>query len=137
MLDDVVAVGHCCSEAEVLLHEQDGEALLAQAANGIADLLHDDGRQAFGRLVEQQQLGARAQDAGDRQHLLLAPRQLGALAGRALLEVGKQLVDLFDDKPPVFTMGGSIRFSRTLETGEDAALLRAVGDALAARCDWT
>ena len=115
MLDDVVAVGHRRSEAEVLFHQQDGEALLAKHADGIADLLHDDGRQALGRLVEQQQLGARAQDAGDRQHLLLAARQLGALAGAALLQVGKQSVDLVDRQARrPCTFGGSIRFSRTL-----------------------
>ena len=56
----------------------------------LADALDDHRRQAFGRLVEQQQLDAGAQDAGDRQHLLLAARQLGALARAALLQVGEQ-----------------------------------------------
>ena len=48
-----------------------------------ADLLDDDRREPLGRLVEQQQLRAGAQDAADRQHLLLAAGQLGALAARA------------------------------------------------------
>ena len=78
-------------------------------------LLHDDRRQALGRLVEQQQVGAGAQDAGDRQHLLLAARQLGALAAPPLLQVGKELVDLARRScRPACTTGGSSRFSSTL-----------------------
>ena len=45
----------------------------------------DHRRQALGRLVEQQHPDAGAQDAGDRQHLLLAAGELGARAGAALL----------------------------------------------------
>jgi hypothetical protein len=41
VLDDVVAIGHGCSEAEVLFHEEDGETLLAQLVDDLADLLHD------------------------------------------------------------------------------------------------
>src|SRR5262245_6868458 len=62
VLDDVVPVRHRFGEAEILLHQQDREALPAQHANGIADLLDDDGRQTLRRLVQQQQLGAGAQD---------------------------------------------------------------------------
>ncbi len=130
VLDHVVAVGHRRGEAEVLFHEQDGEALLAQHADGIADLLHDDRRQALGRLVEQQQLGAGAQDAGDGQHLLLAARQLGALAGRALLQVGKQLVDLVQRQPAALDLRRQHQVLPHVEAGEDAALLGAIGDAL-------
>src|SRR5229473_39810 len=44
-LHDVVPVGHGGREAEVLLHEQDGEPLGFEAAQRRADLLDDDGRQ--------------------------------------------------------------------------------------------
>jgi hypothetical protein len=45
-----------------------------------ADLLNDDRGQSFGRLVEEKELCARAQYAADRQHLLLAARELRPLA---------------------------------------------------------
>ena len=61
-----------------------------------ADLLHDHRREPLGRLVEQEQVGAGAQDAADRQHLLLAARELGALARQPLLEIGEELKDPLD-----------------------------------------
>src|SRR6266446_6480308 len=80
VLDDIMAVRQCRGKAKVLFHQEDGEALLLQRADEGADLLHDDRGQTFGRLVQQQELGAGAQDAADREHLLLAAGQLGALA---------------------------------------------------------
>src|SRR5262245_59739424 len=49
MLDDVVAVRHRRREAEILLDQENGEPLLLQPRNGVADLLDDDGRKSFGR----------------------------------------------------------------------------------------
>src|SRR5690242_7387540 len=89
MLDDIVAVRQCRGKAEVLLDQQNGEALLLQRADDGADLLHDDRRQPLGRLVEQEQLGTGPQDAADGEHLLLAAGELGALAFAPLREVGK------------------------------------------------
>src|SRR5690348_16910740 len=48
MLDDVVTVGQGRGKAEVLLHQQDGEALLLQRTDDGADLLHDDRGKALG-----------------------------------------------------------------------------------------
>src|SRR5438067_2077195 len=79
MLDHVVAVSDRLREAEVLLDEQDGKAFLLEPPDGAADLLHDDGRKALGRLVQHQEARSGAQDAADRQHLLLAAGELGAL----------------------------------------------------------
>ena len=75
---------------------EDRDALGLQPPDGAPDLLDDDGREPFRRLVEEEQLGARAQDATDREHLLLAARQFRALAARTLLQVREQLVDLPD-----------------------------------------
>src|SRR4051794_13255631 len=41
VLDNVVAVRHRGGEAEILLDQQDGEALRLQPRNGVADLLDD------------------------------------------------------------------------------------------------
>jgi len=73
VLHDVVAIGHRLREAEVLLDQQDGVALLLQARERAPDVLHDHRGEALGRLVEQEQARTRAQYAPDRQHLLLAP----------------------------------------------------------------
>src|SRR5262245_12796450 len=131
MLDHVVAVGDGGGKAEVLFHQQNGKALLPQQTNRVADLLHDDRRQAFGGLVEEEELSPGAQDAGDGQHLLLAARQLGALAGRTVLKVGKELVDLGDGKAAVFfDFWRQQEILPNAQAGEDAPLLRAVGDAV-------
>src|SRR3989304_9784389 len=80
MLHDVIAIRDGRGEAEILFHQQNGEALLFQGADGLADLLDDDGSKTLGRLVEQQQARTGAQNAADRQHLLLAPRPFRAPA---------------------------------------------------------
>ena len=72
VLHDIVPVGHCLGEAEVLLNQQNGKAPLLDLADSTTDLLHDHRRQPLGRLVQEQQLRAGPQDARDRQHLLLA-----------------------------------------------------------------
>src|ERR1700694_4467992 len=54
VLDDVVPVRHGLREAEILLDQQDGEALPLEPRDGASDLLHDHRREAFGGLIEQQ-----------------------------------------------------------------------------------
>src|ERR1700741_1653547 len=94
MFHDVVPVGHRLGEAEILLDQQDGKPLALEGVDGAADLLDDDRGEALGRLVEQQQPRAGAQDAADREHLLLAARELRALArAEALLEGGEKRED--------------------------------------------
>ena len=63
MLHHVVAVGDRRGEAEILLHQQHGEAAVLDLADGAADLLHDDRGEALGRLVQQQHFRSGAQDA--------------------------------------------------------------------------
>src|SRR5262249_27199706 len=94
VLHDVVAVGNGGREAEVLLDQKDREALLLEPADSVADLLADDGRKPFGRLVQHQKARTGAQNARDRKHLLLAAGQLCALAGEAFFQVRKQLENL-------------------------------------------
>src|SRR5437764_9856494 len=76
----VVPVGDGRRKAEVLFDEQDREALRLQLRDGPSDLLDDDRRKSLGWLVKQEQPRARPQDPADREHLLLAAGQLGALA---------------------------------------------------------
>src|SRR5580700_9246483 len=128
VLDDVMPVRDGRGKPEILLDQQNREALSLQRANNRADLLHNDRRQPLGRLVEQQKTCPGAQDAANGQHLLLAAGQLGPLAAAALLQVRKQGVDLVDRH----TAGSHDRRQQQVlldvEAGEDAALLRAIGD---------
>src|SRR5271167_4467711 len=88
-----MTIGNRRRELKVLLNEENGETLRLQGADGLPDLLDNDGRQPLGRFVEQQQPRAGAQDASDREHLLLAARQFGALAVEPLAQIGKQRED--------------------------------------------
>src|SRR5215472_11319640 len=109
---------------KVLFDQQDGEPLLLEGTNGAADLLNDHRRKALGRLVEQQKLGASAQNASDRQHLLLASGQFGALAVEALSNVGKQLEDACKSEAAGSDLGRQQQVFLDIEAGKDAALLR-------------
>src|ERR1019366_7580121 len=86
---DQVSVSKVEGHFQVLLHQHDGQSLAAQPANGGNDLFHNQRRQTFRRLVEEQDGGVGHERAGDRQHLLLAPRELRAKVALALLEAGK------------------------------------------------
>src|SRR5712691_8766921 len=129
MLHDAVPVRHRGREAEVLLDEEDGEALGAQATDGRPDLLHDDGGQTLRGLVEEEQARARAQDATDGEHLLLAPGELGALAPEPLLEIREETEDTVEGKPAWADLRGQQEVLLHVEAREDAALLGAEGEA--------
>src|SRR5688572_2685024 len=129
VLDDVMAVGDRLREAEILLDQQDREALALQARDGAADLLHDHRREALGRLVEQQQARAGAQDARDGQHLLLAAGQLGALAAAPLEDIGEKLVDLLERQAARRDHRRQQQVLLDAQAREDAALLRTERDA--------
>src|SRR6266702_4665583 len=128
VLHDVIAVRDGRGEVKILLDQENGEALRLERADGLADLLDDDRRETLGRLVEQQEPRPGAQDAGDRQHLLLAAGELGALAAQALLEVGKQAEDRLEGKPARLDLRRQQQVLLDVEAGEDAAFLRAERD---------
>src|SRR5947207_1883800 len=78
----------------VLLGEQHGDMLLAvQAEDDVEDLLHEHRRQAHRGLVEQHELRPRHERAPDRDHLLLAARDVARLGGAPLLEAREVTVD--------------------------------------------
>src|SRR5512147_2508923 len=63
MLHDVVAIRHRLGELDALLDEQDRESLGLEPLNRGADLLHDHRGETLGRLIEQEEARAGAQDA--------------------------------------------------------------------------
>src|SRR5271166_592925 len=125
MLHDVIAIRNRRSEPKILLHEQDGEALLLEQPDGLADLLNDDGGEAFRRFVEQQEARAGTQDAADGEHLLLTPGKLGALARKALPQIGKKLKDAVEVESTGAHLGRQQKVLLDVETGKNAALLGA------------
>ena len=91
-LEEIGPVHELQHLAHVLLHDQDGVALLAHAADQVEEPEHHDRRQAHGRLVEQDQLGARHEGAAHREHLLLAAREAARSLALALGQHGKERV---------------------------------------------
>ena len=85
VVDDVDAVRERQRRREILLDQHDGLAGGRELAAGLHQIAHDDRREPLERLVQQDDLRIADQRAGDREHLLLAARQVGAAAAAALL----------------------------------------------------
>ena len=64
------------ASGQVLLDQQDRQALALEALDHPADLADEQRRQTLRRLVHQEQVGVGHQRAGDGQHLLLAAGEL-------------------------------------------------------------
>src|SRR5262249_42740328 len=129
VLHYIIAIRHGRGEMEILLHQHDGEALFLEGADGAADLLDDHRRETLGRLVEQQEARPGAQDAADREHLLLAAGKLGALARQALVEIRKQLENARAGEPAGRHLRRQLEVLVDIEAREDSTLLRADGNA--------
>src|SRR5258705_6190379 len=67
---DAMRYPHC--HREVLLHQQDRDAPPGDFGDQVADLLHDEGSQPFGGLVDHDEFWVAHQRAANCQHLLLA-----------------------------------------------------------------
>src|SRR4029077_9035432 len=116
-------------EMEILLDQENGESLRLEHSDRASDLLDDDRGQSFGRLVEQQQPRAGAQDAADRQHLLLAAGEFHALAREPVAPIWEQLEDAIEPEPAGADLPRQQEILLDVEAGEDAAFFRTEGDA--------
>ena len=108
-LHDEVLVGQFFGKVIKLLDQDDGhllpvQPLVGQFADGTANVLDDAGLDALGGLVQDQQLGAGSQGAGNGELLLLAAREFAATAVQHLFEHGKELEELLGQ-------GGAARFA--------------------------
>src|SRR5262245_55617351 len=128
VLHHVVAIGNGRGEAKVLLDEEHGEPLALEPPQGDPDLLDDDRRQPFRRLVEQQEPRAGAEDPADRQHLLLAARQGCSSGAETLAEVREELVDRRKAEPAWADHRRQQQVLLDREAREDPALFRAERD---------
>src|SRR5215510_3318716 len=134
LLHDVDASGGVERQRDVLLDQQDGDAVAVERVDDLLDLRDHPRHQPLGRLVEQDDLGLEHHRPGDREHLLLAARQGAAGLVAALLQDRKVGVDLVEQR-----VAAGRRHARTVEPGpeilehreqtKDPALLRHPGDA--------
>src|SRR5262245_58868627 len=131
MLHDVMAVGNRGGELKVLLHQQDRKALRFEHSERLTDLLDNDGGEPLGGLVEEKKPRAGAQNARDRQHLLFAAREFGALALEPLPYVREQREYPIDVEPAGTDLRRQEQVFAHVEACENAALLGAEGDAVA------
>src|SRR5215813_4760640 len=101
LLHDVNALGRLERERNVLLDEQDGDALPVERVHDLPDLGHHPRHEPLGGLVEENDLGLQHHRARDRQHLLLAARERAPGLIAALAEDRKALVDLVQELLPL------------------------------------
>ena len=80
----------------ILFDQQDRNAVAVQVLNDIKDLIHQQRREAHGRLIQHQQLRMAHQGTAHGQHLLLAAGQSAGNLTVSFLQAGKEGIDLFD-----------------------------------------
>src|SRR5574337_130397 len=89
VVEHIDAVGDFDRLAHILLDEQDRDAFAARRRDDPEHFGDDERREALRRLVEHKEPWIEQERARDRQHLLLAARELAALVGLALGEARK------------------------------------------------
>src|SRR5215813_10816169 len=122
LLDDVRAIRQPRRELEILLREQNGQALPLQRGDLLAEGLYDHGRQPLGRLVEEENTRIAHERARHREHLLLASGEAAPTPARQLAQLGKVLVDALD-APATVTLGAHREVLSYCEIAEDAPVL--------------
>src|SRR6478672_11740050 len=133
LLHDVDALAGFEGQRHVLLDQKDGDALAMQRIDDLVDLRDHARHQAFGRLVEQDDLRLQHHRACDGKHLLFAAGQRAAGLVAPLAEhreISEHLVEQFllarvGDAGAV-EAGAKVFQHR--EQAEDAAILGDVGD---------
>jgi hypothetical protein len=77
LVEEEDAVGDVAGEVEVVGDEEEGEAVIGEAAEDIADFLAEFGVEGGGGFVEEENLGFHGEGAGDGDALLLTAGELG------------------------------------------------------------
>src|SRR5207253_7874027 len=90
---------------------------------------YDNRRQAFGRLVHDEQMRVGQERAGDRQHLLFAARELSAAVVLAFGKTGKCLVDAIDGPGAAPHPGGEAQMLGDAERAPQPSAWRNIADA--------
>ncbi len=120
--------------ADVLLdHKHRHLAVFRKPHQHLCDLGDDDRREAFGRFVHDEKMRVGQKRARDRQHLLLAARELAAAMVLALSQPGKGVVDAFDRPGAAPYPGGKTQMLGNAERAPKPPSLRNIADACS--CD--
>src|SRR5215510_1232916 len=122
---EVDVVGDPERKGKVLLDDQDGRAAGLEPAEDAPELAHQEGRQAFGGLVHQQDVGVADQRPPAREHLLLAAGELIAAVLDPLAEPREEIEH--PAEAPARAVAGALADLEMLahaERGKDAATLR-------------
>src|SRR5262245_36792076 len=131
LLQDVDAVGEVEAEVHVLLGEQYGQTVALEPADLLLEMVDHEGSQAFGGLVEQEQVRIAHEGAGDGEHLLLASGEEAALAVDQLAQLGEEIEHAIE-RPRGAAVTAARRHVEVFphgEIGKDAAVLRHEADA--------
>ena len=111
-------VGEREGNVQVLLDEDRREPSFLEACDRLRDPIDDEGREPFGRLVDEEHAWVREQGATDREHLLLTAGELVAAIAPALVQTWKQHVDVVEAPArrsrPADRLAGELRFSSTV-----------------------
>ena len=123
-------VGDRRRHADVLLDDEHGDvARLAEPHQHLFHLGDDDRGQALRRLVHNEETGVEQQSARNREHLLLAARELPAAVVLALGEPRKRLVDALDGPGAAPRACGEAQVLVDGERAPEPAPLRHIADA--------
>src|SRR5258708_6247493 len=95
-LEDVDAIGDGERGIQVLLDQENGKSVFREVGDDVLEMLHHDGRQAFRRLIHENELRINYERASNREHLPLAARELSGKMVSPLGEPRKQREDALD-----------------------------------------
>ena len=119
-----LAVALATAPRVLLLDEEDREPGTAQRDEGVAHLADELWRESLGWLVQKEECGVSCERAADREHLLLATRELVAAVSEPARERGKELEDAPLVPAARDRAGGEREVFAHAEIGEHPAALR-------------
>src|SRR5918993_4559642 len=133
-LEDVAAGGYLERDVGVLLDEEYGRPLLVDLLDRLEDTLDEDGGEAHGGFVEEQESRTAHDGAADREHLLFAAGHGAGLLLDAFLEAREEFEDavhiLLYARAIVPVISTHLKVFANRHAVEDLASLRALGDTL-------
>src|SRR6186713_951536 len=130
MAHDVDALGDPHRDRQLLLDKENRDTGLRDAGDEIADLLHDQRRETFGRLVDHDEIRIAHQRPAGREHLLLAARQHARRRIGTRGEIGEHVEHVL--KPPLAGTARVLDAEQEVlahrQAREDVAMLRHIAE---------
>src|SRR5262249_47761717 len=127
----IAAIGDAQRLPGILLDHENGDASFSDLEDKIEYALEISGREAGGRLIQQEEQGFAHQSASERHHLALPTRQFARRLVELALEIGEETEDAALHFGAVARGGGigaDVEIFSHGERGKDVARLRYRGD---------